>query len=183
MRAIVEANLFRAAADTRRYHTQRMLRDQTVGQHTFNMLLLLQQVAPDTRKEVLVAVMHHDLPEYFTGDMPAPIKRASPALKVLMDELETDLAPLYRELDLTPEEWALIKWADLMELTLFSLEELKMGNTFARTAFVNGLTWMLDAVAPNQKCAGLLYDTCLEAVKHGITDVTIPSDLTEGGAT
>jgi 5'-deoxynucleotidase YfbR-like HD superfamily hydrolase len=169
MKPLVVASLFRSAADTKRYHTQRTLRDQTVGQHTFNMLMLVQQVAPDTRKEVLLAVMHHDLPEYFTGDMPAPIKRMHTALKVLMDELEQDLAPLYHEFDLTPAEWALIKWVDLMELVLFSIEELNMGNKYALSVVKNGLDWLLSAAPINETASTLLEQTCAEAAKHGYT--------------
>lgn len=161
MKPIVEAQLYRDAADTLRYHTQRTLRTQTVGQHTFNMLMLLQLVAPDSRKEVLVAVMHHDLPEKFTGDTPAPIKRASPALKVLLDELEMDLAPLYREFDLTPEEHALIKWVDLMELAMFGLEELKMGNRYAEEVASNGLQWLIAVKAPNDVAALLLREAVI----------------------
>lgn len=158
---IVEAHLYRDAADTLRYHTQRTLRSQTVGAHSFNMLMLIQLVAPDSRKEVLQAIMFHDLPEKFTGDMPAPIKRASPALKVLMDELEMDLAPLYRDFNLTPEEHALVKWVDLMELAMFGLEELKMGNRYAEEVAQNGIQWLIAVKPPNEKASVLLREVVI----------------------
>lgn len=161
MKPIVEAQLYRDAADTLRYHTQRTLRSQTVGQHTFNMLMLLQLVAPDSRKEVLQAVMFHDLPEKFTGDTPAPIKRASPALKVLLDELEMDLAPLYQDFSLTPDEHALVKWVDLMELAMFGLEELKMGNRYAEEVASNGLQWLIAVKAPNDVASLLLREAVI----------------------
>lgn len=172
MKPLIEAQLYRDAADTLRYHTQRTLRQQTVGQHTFNMLMLVQLIEPAARKEVLVAVMHHDLPEHFTGDMPAPIKRASPALKVLMDELETDLAPLYKEFDLLPGEWALIKWVDLFELTMFGLEELKMGNRFAEGVVKNGIDWLSDSIPPSAVAAQLLREACITAYQHGVVGIT-----------
>ena len=171
MKPLIEAQLYRDASDTLRYHTQRTLRTQTVGQHTFNMLMLVQLICPVARKEVLVAVMHHDLPEFFTGDMPAPIKRASPALKVLMDELETDLAPLYKEFDLIPEEWALIKWVDLMELTMFGLEELKMGNRFVEDVVTNGIQWLSAVKAPNEIAARLLVEARITAYQFGVKGV------------
>jgi D-tyrosyl-tRNA(Tyr) deacylase len=96
-----------------------------------------------------------------------------------MDELETDLAPLYREFMLEPAEWALIKWLDLMELSLFGLEELKMGNSYAKTVVTNGLTWLLAAPSPNERCTTLLYECCVEATKHGVTELALP-DNTEG---
>lgn len=162
MKPIVEAQLYRDAADTLRYHTQRTLRSQTVGQHSFNMLMLIQLIAPDTRKEVLQAVMFHDLPEKFTGDTPAPIKRASPALKVLLDELEMDLTPLYRDFNLTPDEHALVKWVDLMELAMFGLEELRMGNRFAEEVASNGLQWLIAVQPPNDTATLLLREAVIK---------------------
>lgn len=161
MKPIIEAQLYRDAADTLRYHTQRTIRSQTVGAHTFNMLMLLNMIDPTARKEVFLAAMHHDLPEHFTGDVPAPIKRASVALKVLMDELETDLAPLYQDFGLTPEEHALVKWVDLMELAMFAMEELKMGNRYAETCAMNGLQWLIAVKPPNDKASMLLREAVI----------------------
>jgi len=121
--SLVTAKLFRDAANTQRYHTKRMLRTQTVGAHSFNMLLLLRQIEPEARPELIWACVHHDLPEYFTGDIPAPMKQASTELKVLLEELESGLAPLHYAPDLTVEEEALLKWIDLMELVLHCMEE------------------------------------------------------------
>ena len=139
---LVLATLFRDAAEVKRYHTQRTLRQQTIGAHSFNMLLLLDQVAPGARKEVWQAVMHHDLPELFTGDMPAPIKRLHPELKVVMQEAEEDLVPLYRDLFLTVAEERLVKFCDTLELVLWCMEELRMGNICVKVCIVNGITWL-----------------------------------------
>lgn len=158
------AQLFRNAAETQRYHTKRMLRQQTVGAHTFNMLLLLRQIAPQARSEVIWACVHHDLPEYFTGDIPAPIKKASPELKVLLENLESDLAPLHYDPDLTAEESALVKWVDLMELTLHCLEEVRMGNRMDALDMVRtGLDWLRDMPAYNTAAQDLLGEVQIQA--------------------
>lgn len=152
------AQLFRNAANTQRYHTKRMLSTQTVGAHTFNMLLLLRQVEPLARPELIWACAHHDLPEYFTGDIPAPMKMASPELKVLLEGLESDLAPLYYSPDLTVEEEALLKWVDLMELVLHCLEEIRMGNRMdAPEMAKTGLEWLNNMPVYNA-VAGRLLD-------------------------
>lgn len=144
-RGLTRVGIMRDAAEVKRYHTQRTLRQQTLGAHSFNMLLLVDQLAPMARKEVWQAVMHHDLPELFTGDMPAPIKRLHPELKVIMQEAEEDLTPLYRELHLTVGEEQLVKFCDTMELTLWCLEEWQMGNRYVKACIVNGITWMWEA--------------------------------------
>jgi 5'-deoxynucleotidase YfbR-like HD superfamily hydrolase len=145
MTLLTEATLYRDAADVKRYHTRRVTREQSVGAHSFNMLMLVNMVAPDARKEVFVAIMHHDLPELMTGDIPAPIKRMHDMLGPIMDQLESELAPLYRDCGLTSEEEHLVKWADRMELVLWCLEEFRLGNRYCAETAERGLTWILEA--------------------------------------
>lgn len=158
MKSIVRAMLMRDAAAVKRYHTQRTIRQQPVGEHSFGMLLLIDQVYPECRKEVWRAIMHHDLPELMTGDMPGPMKRASPQLGVLMEELEQDLAPLYQDIDLSTHEVAVIKWCDKVELVLWCLEEAKMGNLYALDPVVTALGWMAEAKHPNKACEELMFE-------------------------
>jgi len=145
MKLITETILYRDAADVRRYHTKRVLRDQSIGAHSFNMLMLINLVAPDARKEVFVAVMHHDLPELMTGDIPAPIKKMHDMLGPLMDQIESGLAPLFKDCGLTDEEERLVKWADRMELVLWCLEEVRLGNTYCAETAEKGMMWILES--------------------------------------
>lgn len=168
MDALVEANLYRDAGDVKRYHVKRTHRTQTVAEHTFGMLMLVKQVTEgqggygmQSRALLYEAIMHHDLPELFTGDIPAPIKRAHPELGPLMETIEEDLAPLYRGISLTADEGALLKWADRMELVLWCLEELKMGNAYIIKTIERGLGWIVTARMPD--CARALTD---EVVAH-----------------
>lgn len=159
MKALVEAKLYRDAGAVTRYHAKRTLRRQTVAEHTFGMLMLLKQVMNPTWPShglwrIYEAVMHHDLPELITGDMPAPIKRAHPELGPLMEEIESDLHPLYRDYGLSGEEATLVKWADRMELVLWCLEEYRMGNTYMADTIRKGMGWILAARIP--ACAGPL---------------------------
>lgn len=181
MNLLTENTLYRDAADVQRYHTKRIIRNQTVGQHTFNMLMLLNQVHPDCSKEMLQAVMHHDLPELMTGDIPAPIKKMHDTLGPLMDSIEEGLAPLYREVTLTPWEETLLKWVDRMELVLWCLEEVRMGNTYCRETAERGLMWILesrkqplDTVAECDKAHLMTMEVVDEFVKLGLTVMTRP---------
>lgn len=138
------ACLMRDAGAVKRYHTVRTLRLQTVAEHTFGVMQLIDHIYPDARKEVLIAAMHHDLPEFVTGDIPAPVKRQLPRLAVLLEEAERGTAPLYRDMDLTAFEEAVVKWCDLMELVLWCLEEVQLGNTYAMAPCQKGLLWLWD---------------------------------------
>lgn len=135
--------LEREAADVLRYHTQRTLRQQSIGAHSFGVMQLVLAADPDCRKEVLLAVMRHDYAELATGDVPAPAKRASAALQGALDDLERahpHLGP--HPGPFTSEELRLMKWADTMELVLWCLEEHQMGNTLVGKVATLGMTWV-----------------------------------------
>lgn len=166
MKPYVAATLFRDAADVRRYHCKRVLRQQTVGAHSFNVMLLIQQVAPACRKELFLAVMHHDFPELVTGDIPAPIKRAHPELSILLEEIEEDLAPLYVDFGLDAEELALLKWADTMELVLWCVEEFRMGNTYTKDTIRRGLGWIMAKRIP--PCAEAFTLDVVDTLGHSL---------------
>jgi hypothetical protein len=175
MTPLVHATLFRDAADVKRYHTQRTIREQTVGQHSFNMLTLLMQVAPDARKEVMTAIIHHDLPELMTGDIPAPIKRLHTELAVLLEEIEDGLAPLaYDCTNMTPQEMRLIKWCDTTELVMWSLEERSMGNKCVESVIHKGMTWLWQVRRPNAVAQELLRQLHQKGVDLGVVMPCIP---------
>lgn len=148
MTALAEVQLYRDAADVKRMHTMRTIRGQTVGAHSFNVMVLIQHVAPDCRKEVLVAAMRHDFTELHTGDIPAPIKRLHPRLKPLLEDIESGLAPLTRGVDLDPQEEALVNWADKVELLLWCREEYMMGNRYVNDVIDRLIEWVSTAPAP-----------------------------------
>lgn len=176
MKPLVEATLYRDGGAVKRYHVKRTIRTQTVAEHTFGMLMLVKQVVGYQAKEfdmqvVYEAIMHHDLPELMTGDMPAPIKRAHPELGPLMDSIEQELAPLYRDFELSPLETALCKWADRMELVLWCLEEYRMGNTYVKDTIRRGIGWILAGRMPDC-CRQLTDDVVRELRTLNITPAT-----------
>ena len=144
--------LEREAADVLRYHTQRTLRQQSIGAHSFGVMQLVLAADPECRKEVLVAAMRHDYAELATGDVPAPAKRASAALQDALDDLERAqpyLAP--HPGPFTAEELRLLKWADTMELVLWCLEEHEMGNTLVDKVAVLGMAWIQASAAQHRR--------------------------------
>jgi 5'-deoxynucleotidase YfbR-like HD superfamily hydrolase len=173
MKALVEATLYRDAGAVKRYHVKRTHRIQTIAEHTFGMLMLVKQViqlsdVPFARTALLYeAILHHDLPELFTGDIPAPIKRVHPELGPLMDSIEEELKPLHQDFDITAEEGALLKWADRMELVLWCLEEYRMGNTYTKPTVARGLGWILAARLP-ECCRELTEEVVADARSVGI---------------
>lgn len=138
------AILHREAAAVKRWHTQRTIREQTLATHSYGLVMLVVQLDPMCRKELMLAALKHDLPEFITGDMPAHTKRNNPALAIMMEEMEKGCAPLYEDFNLTVGEERLLKFCDLMELVLFCHEEFCLGNRYAAGPLEKGITWLWD---------------------------------------
>jgi len=141
MNQLETALLFRDAGAVKRYHTCRMSRQQDLAAHTHGVLMLVLQVYPECSKRLMIAALHHDLPELITGDIPAPAKRNSATLSVHLEEMEKATGPLYVDMGLTTFEECVLKWCDTFELVLFCMEEVLMGNMYATGPLTKGLEW------------------------------------------
>lgn len=142
----IDLLVLRDAAATTRYHTKRTIRHQNLAAHSFGVMQLLHHVWPECRKELLLAGMFHDLPEYVTGDVPAPVKRNCPQLATVLEEVEKGTAPLYQDFGLSVAEEMVLRWADTMELCLWCHEEVTMGNGYCIETMKRGLGWCEDTV-------------------------------------
>lgn len=175
MTLLTAAKLFRDAGAVKRYHVKRVLRTQTVAEHTFGVLMLVKQVMPAMlNAHMVTAILHHDLPELITGDIPAPIKRAHPELGPLLDSIEAGMAPLYDQADarLTAEQHALLKWADRMELVQWCLEEWRMGNTYVKDTIRRGMGWIQAARIPSANAVTLTNEVLKEMESLGLAPAT-----------
>lgn len=122
--------LMRSAARVRRVHTMSLIHCQTVGEHTFGVIAIINEILEKPSRALLRMALLHDVPEALTGDTPAPIKWKFPALKELLDKAEEDVCKthrLYTEV-LSDEELKVLTFADSMELAMFALEEVTLGN-------------------------------------------------------
>lgn len=150
--AVRTLELMRDTARTRRCHTQRVIHSQSVGEHTFGALAILDVIAPDCRKEVWRALLYHDAPEAITGDVPAPAKWENADLERALRRIEQNILVEHGLMtELTEEETGLLKFADIMELILYGLEEMAMGN--------RGVVRMVNAAFDALRVRGLLYVT------------------------
>jgi len=74
---------------------------------------------------------------------------------------------MYHELwrpELTPEEAAILKQADMLDLCFKMVEELEMGNAYARPILIRGIEWLM-AHNPSKVTLELLHD--MEALRNG----------------
>lgn len=114
-----------------RYHVkgQRMLTRQCVAEHSWRMAAILRYMWPDCRPELIWATLFHDVSERVTGDVPANIKRATPAIAEAVHTVSiAEEKRLNIRFALTLEEEKVLGWLDRIEGAMHCLDELEMGN-------------------------------------------------------
>lgn len=135
----------RRGLNVKRFHTVQRITEETVGHHSANVAHLLLRLDPNCRMALLVAALSHDIPECYTGDVPAPCKWDNPHIKAGLEECDEAYMKQYDIPwpELEPEEKVLLKLADMLDLVLSSIEEMNKGNSYARQLVSNGQEYIL----------------------------------------
>lgn len=141
---LARLKLMRSAARVGRNHTVPTIRNQSVGEHTFGVMAILFEVAGDDKDfdlDVVRAALNHDAMEVITGDVPAPAKWLYPEIEMALRSAESQISNSYQlsPYTLTPRQIQMIKFADLLELAIYSIEELDMGNRHMMVMAFNAL--------------------------------------------
>lgn len=113
-----------------RYHCEPVLRNQSVGEHTYGVMWLIMLMTNGLPSaQLLSAALMHDMHEYVTGDVPAPTKKLA-GVKGLFDNMEASIEKSvnFEMPTLLPEEEWLLKMADVLEGLAFCAFELRQGN-------------------------------------------------------
>jgi 5'-deoxynucleotidase YfbR-like HD superfamily hydrolase len=158
--------LSRQASQVKRFHTMHLNAENTVGQHTFNLLGILFMCVPPTalRWQLLAAAWQHDVAEAEAGDVPSPTKRALGGMddferKVLEDAGMHDMAGYLHAHEL---RW--LKLADSLEGWMKCVQELRTGNTLILPAARNFCAYVTEKLA--------------DLGEHTIEELRRPSDET-----
>jgi 5'-deoxynucleotidase YfbR-like HD superfamily hydrolase len=162
MTPLERLKILRAGGGVIRYHTWPTLRQQRVSEHTFGVMQILAEITPPAQlsRNLLLAAMNHDVSELLTGDIPSPAKTFYPDLRAAANAATTDFEEsLGIRLSLTKKEAALLKWADMYECLIWSLEEMQMGNRRVQVIVRNAIDYLDVMPTPNQIAADLLNDT------------------------
>lgn len=124
----------RFAGEVRRYHTWPVHREQTVGEHTWQVFRIWQQMWGMPSERAFNYLLYSDVGELVLGDLPFPVKANNPALKAECDEVErTALMAMLAFVPASPTdiEKNQAKVCDLTEMWEFGCTELQLGNQFA----------------------------------------------------
>lgn len=115
---------------TLRYHTQLMLRNQDVAQHSYNVVMLLIYLCPlPVPASLMLAGLLHDAGERWTGDMPADVKlRLRMGAALDNAEQEALAAAGVTMPELTQNEKFLLKTCDALEGLMHCTRDALLGN-------------------------------------------------------
>lgn len=172
--------LIRRGGGVRRYHTEPTIRQQNVAEHSWGVAQLVAEVYPNASSTLLLAALNHDVAEYYTGDIPAPVKWECPGIREYLDPIERRFwADVGGEYALTNHEYQILKWCDSAELVLWCLEEEDMGNRTVRPMIVRVLQLIKESGHPTEE-AEMVYRYLLRRAMgdEGDRYDTTPTDTT-----
>jgi HD containing hydrolase-like enzyme len=125
----------RLAGQLKRYHTWPIIGQQTIAEHTWQLLRIYFSVIDKPEMRHVYYLMFHDVGELAVGDIPYPVKQNNPILKEEMDWLEHKslMAQLeywdaYRMLPLGDDDRTFLKHIELMEMAEFGMDQVILGN-------------------------------------------------------
>lgn len=124
----------RLAGQVKRYHTWPIIGQQTIAEHTWQLLRIYLAVTEAPDIGVMQFITFHDIGEHSTGDLPYPVKKENPALKELIDTIEWEaLDEQLKYWDtkfaaLSQETRYFIKLIEMIEMAEFGLDQMNLGN-------------------------------------------------------
>ena len=142
----------RESSRVERFHTMPHHGSYTLGQHQYDMAMLLLVLKPDASKQLLVAVLTHDVGERWVGDVPATTKRLDPELAKRLEALEARCLKRMQLLDyhlaLSEVERTWLQTLDRVELLLWSKDQAAMGNYAAVPVVKRLCAWLSEHKIP-----------------------------------
>jgi 5'-deoxynucleotidase YfbR-like HD superfamily hydrolase len=145
------------ASTVKRYHAWPTIRIETIAEHSHGVAMIyLRLFDPvDSNQNDNVAlravrwILENDLAELWSGDAPFPVKVRFPAMKEAhrQVEREANVALGVRQPSLPDFVVRRIKACDLLQMYLFGLHELRMGNNYARPIVRDAMTEAVLVVA------------------------------------
>ena len=183
---LAQIRVYRRGGEVARYHTEPTIIRETVAHHSANVAFIAMYIAEAVTPNLVYMALVHDTAEGLTGDVPYPVKHQFPALKQYLDGIEENfLRRNQMFVQITEDETAVIKAADMLDLVLKCLDEMDMGNRRFLDIFETGVAVLNKMVLPPY--TRLKIDEILEGIGEwtGLTtdksaETTIPENSNTG---
>lgn len=135
--------LQREASAVKRCHNMPWHGDYTIGQHSFDMLMIYLALCSSPKMEVVKAISYHDMAERFIGDVPYPMKAANPRFHRALARVERRIEKIhgwYVDLD-DPEDRKWLHATDMLEFFMACIDQQNLGNLNVLPAMKKVQTW------------------------------------------
>lgn len=134
-KALLEAGM------VERFHCTPHHSPYSVAVHSWNMAVLLYSIYPgEPSRDLVRAVLLHDVAERWTGDVPYPMKHGigGKVFNASLSQAERQVREAIGMPDrpLAQSEYHWLKGLDVLELLMFCHHEVAMGNTHVEQALV-----------------------------------------------
>jgi len=142
----MKVEYYRRMKNVRRLGVHTILREYNLLEHQYMVTMLFLKFAPlediPFDMKTLDLILHHDVLEIFTGDLPYDIKKINTLVEKSWDVVEQEVAHQHPQLkpytddqiesQMSPEVYKLFKACDMLELWIFIREEQVLGNNNRR---------------------------------------------------
>jgi 5'-deoxynucleotidase YfbR-like HD superfamily hydrolase len=143
----------------KRFHTMHTIHTQNVAEHSFGVAWLLWLLCNEKpSRGMLMAALAHDLSEHMTGDLPAPAKRRMGVSAQFDAEEERQYAEAgFLPIPLSDAEKRILKMADSMDLLLFCIREIALGNSDMNVVYQRGMSYIMELAPFTETEQELIY--------------------------
>jgi 5'-deoxynucleotidase YfbR-like HD superfamily hydrolase len=152
------------ASTVKRYHAWPTIRIETIAEHSHGVAMIYLRMfdpvdsglSSDVALRAVRWILENDLAELWSGDAPFPVKVRFPSMKAAHKEVERDanVALGVRQPVLPEFVVRRIKACDMLQMYLFGLHELRMGNQYARPIIRDSMTEAVRVVAGDSYAVG-----------------------------
>jgi len=119
------------SGEVMRYHATLIKDKQSNAEHQWQTALILMQIFPEASVQLVQYALTHDAGEVISGDCPAPVKKAHPELKEILDDVERGYC--IEVLGILPHpftdtEKLAVKYADILSGIYFTTRRVNQGD-------------------------------------------------------
>lgn len=141
-------SVFRCGGAVKRYHTIPTITTDTVASHSYGVAcfcyMLWEWGAGYEFDSVLLAALFHDIPEQYTGDIPAPVKRGTSVFQYVEAQFLKQVGLDEVLSNLSERGKRTLKIADMLDGLSFCVQELTMGNRAVIPVADNYISYLVD---------------------------------------
>lgn len=141
-----------SSGQIQRYHTLPTIGQESVAEHSYGVALIVLYLTEGTPGKLLQWALTHDVAEAAIGDVPAPVKWKHPILNTALEAIEEEFNQENNiEIKLTGDQKVLAKYADLLQMCWYALQQVRLGNHNMKKVFYNASKYILDELPRNER--------------------------------